>query len=257
MDGARAAPHPARGPIRETARSCEADCDGGRLSVRIGRCGARCSIGRAKRPCGSPLSRLLARPTGPRPKRVASAAPQKRSKSHFLQRLECLRTHAATRSSPPRAGLPCLTHPTGSSGRWRAAPAALEAQLPSEGAAAFRIATANAALRVQRVGASPSIAKLEDGVLVHPILWPDTDAYLFATEGGMEELLVAHGDAIPTYDVALPPDWGLRNAPGLPGLVEIRDAFGAARMRLWAGRAWDHHRSTGGNVSPRKLHLRN
>jgi Kelch motif len=134
-------------------------------------------------------------------------------------------------SSPPQRD--------GSPERWRAGHAGVEAQLPSSGAADFRISTANASLLVRRVGAGTSAAKLADGLLVYPNVWANVDAYVFATPGGMEELLVARDEAHPAYEVALPPSWGLRNAPGLPGLVEVLDAFGAAKMRVWAGRAWE------------------
>jgi WD40 repeat protein len=64
------------------------------------------------------------------------------------------------------------------------------------------------------------------------------DSILFATDRGVEDLVVAyegHGEI--GYDVDLPPTFRLH--PGAPGIVEVRDGRGRARLRVRAERAWD------------------
>jgi hypothetical protein len=123
--------------------------------------------------------------------------------------------------------------------RARIAPG-LRAELGAGASEPLRIvATPGGAVAVRRRGASRSVGRLEGGSVVYEGVQPGVDAIVFSTHEGIEELVVAkHAGASIAYDLELPPGYRIHRS-AVPGLVEIRDATSAARLRLWVKRAWD------------------
>ncbi len=87
-------------------------------------------------------------------------------------------------------------------------------------------------VQVTPLAARPSRARIEDGVVVYPGPWVDTDALYKATPTHVDEYLLLRSPRAPTtwrYRVALGP--GLHSLRQTPGAVEALDAQGAARLR--------------------------
>jgi hypothetical protein len=124
-------------------------------------------------------------------------------------------------------------------GRNAPAPLAPRVDLPADAREAFTVAIPAGAVRVRHLGALASTARIERGAVVYDGLAEGTDAVMFATEQGVEELLRIDGAArTPGYEVDLPRGWRLHAPPAVPGLVEVRDDRDVSRLRLRASKAW-------------------
>jgi hypothetical protein len=116
----------------------------------------------------------------------------------------------------------------------------VRAEVGADAASSMRvIAAQGGAATVRRVGARAVAVRLEGGEVVYEGATAGSDAIVFATRRGVEELAVVHAPSVRlAWDVDAPPAWALVRAP-VPGLVELRDERRVARLRLWARRAWD------------------
>jgi hypothetical protein len=98
--------------------------------------------------------------------------------------------------------------------------------------------TGGGTIGIRRIGALASPLRRAGDSLVYAPAAPQLESIVFATDRGVEDLVVAyegHGEI--GYDVDLPPTFRLH--PGAPGIVEVRDGRGRARLRMRAERAWD------------------
>jgi hypothetical protein len=94
-------------------------------------------------------------------------------------------------------------------------------------------------LNIRRKGASGSTGRVDQGVVLYADAFEGADAVVVSKDSGVEELVVARGrEAEVVYEVDLPAGWKLVEHGGL-GLVEVKDAGGAARLRVEARKAWD------------------
>lgn len=87
-------------------------------------------------------------------------------------------------------------------------------------------------VQVTPVAARPARARIEDGVLVYPDAWVDTDVLYKSTPTHVDEYLLLRGPRAPTtwrYRVVLGD--GIRTLRQTPGAVEALDPNGAARLR--------------------------
>jgi hypothetical protein len=105
---------------------------------------------------------------------------------------------------------------------------------------AMRVMTTGAGwLSLRRQGARAQAGRVEGGVVVYADAFPGADALVVSKDGGVEELVLARGpETRMVYEVDLPAGWALAEHRKL-GLVEVRDERGAARLRVWANKAWD------------------
>ncbi len=115
-------------------------------------------------------------------------------------------------------------------------------ELPADGISSdlFTIREARGGrLAARRIGLGASRGRKEGDAIVYGEGTSDTDARVFPTAHGVEDLWVARGPGSePGYDLELPRGWCAVQV-ALPGLVEIRDTSGNARLRVWMKRAWD------------------
>jgi hypothetical protein len=82
-------------------------------------------------------------------------------------------------------------------------------------------------------------------------------AYLFATDHGVEDLLlVRDATARVGYRFELPDGWRLIAPPAYPGLIEVRDESDVSRVRIRTGKAWDaggHEVAVAAHVAGREV----
>jgi hypothetical protein len=124
--------------------------------------------------------------------------------------------------------------------RRRAKGASLRVELGADARAPFRVVVSpGGAIGVRRGASWPAPGHLENGEVVYEGIASGVDARVFATRGGVEELLIVRApQATLGYALDLPRGWTLARS-AVPGLVEARDERRAARVRLWMRRAWD------------------
>jgi hypothetical protein len=116
---------------------------------------------------------------------------------------------------------------------------AVTAELPSVADSPMRIAVGQGfAVGAHRRAGLPAEARPESGAVTYREAWPGVDAILFARDESIEELLhVRSREAVPRYDIDLPPGASLRRVSR--GFVELLDATGTCRLRLRSRYGWD------------------
>jgi WD40 repeat protein len=124
---------------------------------------------------------------------------------------------------------------------WRIADVehALRLELAEEDASVMRLSGDGFAVTARRAHSGRRSADVEgDSVVVRGK--SGIEAALFAVEHGVEDLEIVEGaTARLAYDFELPLGFRLRAPPSYPGLVEMLDARGVARLRVWARKGWD------------------
>ena len=99
--------------------------------------------------------------------------------------------------------------------------------------------TGGGSIRVRRVGARSAPARRAGDTVTYDQGVDGVDSVVFATERGVEELLIAEREhAELTYEFELPRSWSLFGISETVGIVEVRDASHRALLRLRAERAW-------------------
>jgi WD40 repeat protein len=113
--------------------------------------------------------------------------------------------------------------------------------MTSDASGALRIGVGGVGgIGVERVGVPRGRTIAEGGGIAYGDGAGGLQAFLFATDRGVEDLLVARdATAAVGYKLDLPDGWRLFAPPGYPGLVEVRDERDVSRVRIRTGKAWD------------------
>ncbi len=125
-------------------------------------------------------------------------------------------------------------------GHWGALSQPAEAWVPAQANAAMRLLTGAGYLSVRRLGEASMDAKLDKGVLVFANPSVGYQAIMLAGYRGVQDILLRKesGGRL-GYEIELPPGWRLHRVPSDERLVEVRDAYGIARLRLVVRSAFD------------------